>query len=203
MNASTTLQAGVSLLEVLVVMVITSLASTIVFQGFSQITIIDRQFSAQNDFMRDQAMTRSWWRSSVESIQPDYIGGNSTFKGSPKELSGLSTSALGPLYGTPQPIRWTLEFLPQRGTVNLISHTGKTASIVHSWPGNAGEFFYYDNDSQRHTNWPPGSGTPPQIPSMIELRITHHDGQREMLFATPMGPKYSPQIFQNVLPGAS
>lgn len=201
MNASTVSQAGISLLEVLVVMVIASLASTIVFQGFSQITIIDRQFSAQNDFMRDQAMTRSWWRSSIESIQPDRIDGNSKFKGTPKKLSALSTSALGNLYGTPQSIHWTLDFFPERGTINLISHIGMTASIVQSWPGNNGEFFYYDYDGQRYTNWPPESGMPPQIPAMVEMRITHGERQ-EILFATPMGPKHPPQIYQNVLPGA-
>lgn len=201
MKASTASQAGVSLLEILVVMAIASLASTIVFQGFSQITIIDRQFSAQNDFMRDQAMTRSWWRSSVESIQPDRIDGNSKFKGDSKKFSGLSTSALGNLYGTPQPIHWALEFFSERGTINLISRIGTTTSIVQSWPGNNGEFFYYDNDGQRYANWPPESGMPPQIPAMIEMRITH-GGRQEVLFATPMGPRHPPQIYQNVLPGA-
>lgn len=200
MKARQISQAGVSLLEVLVVMIVAGLASTIVFQGFSQINIIDRQFRYQNDFMRDQAMTRSWWRSSIEGIQPDYPDGRSKFKGTAKELSGLSTSSLGNIHGAAQPIRWTLEFIPERGTINLVSHREKISSVVQSWSGSAGEFHYYGTDGKHHTTWPPETGIAPQIPSMIEMRITHN-GEHQMLFATPMGPKYPPQIFQNVMPG--
>lgn len=196
------LQTGVTLLEVLVVLAIASLASAIVFQGFSQITIIDRQFGAQNDFMRDQAMTRSWWRTSIESLQPDAIDGNSKFKGTSKEFLGLSTSTLGNRYGSTQPIHWTLEFSPQSGTVNLISHSNKRAETIQSWQGSSGDFFYHDADGKRHTTWPPETGTAPQIPALIEMRITS-DGRHDTLVATPMGPKYPPLKIQNTLPGVS
>lgn len=193
-------QSGVTLLEVLVVMIIAGMASAIVFQGFGQILKIDRFFQAESDFMRDQAMYRSWWRSSVESLQPDYADGPNRFKGGERQFRGLSTSSLGQFYGAVQPVEWALDFDAQEGEIRLVYRDSKESHAIHAWRGSVGRFVYYGIDGQRYSSWPPEMGLHPQVPAAIAIQAGF-EGNLEFWMATPFGPLFPPVRIQDVLPG--
>jgi len=170
--------AGFTLLEMLVVMVIMALISTLLMQGLSYILQVRVRFNQhQLDRYRFDIQSH-WFRSSTQALLADYkdIDNNHLFAGKKRLFSGLSTAALDAEMGVPIEFSWRLH--PQAGQMQLqYQQQQQKFWTVMQWQGGdqaQGEFRYQDNKGNWHSQWPPALGLKtPQLPVLVSLAGQH------------------------------
>ena len=181
------LSNGFTLLEILVVLVLTSLITGILLQGLQQVYRLQTHFGTELFASQQGAMRIDWFRSSINGIIPDAPDGKNKFKGEARRISGQTTAPLDAPDGTLAPFIWHMDFDPKTGEMALYSGEGSDAPLVLTWPGNEGRFLYLDEEGRNHEFWPPLSGKPSQVPLMVLLEMGPL-GQGRKIVATPRGP---------------
>ncbi|MEI8353591.1 MAG: type II secretion system protein [Lentisphaerota bacterium] len=179
--------SGFTLLEILVVMVLTSMITAILLQGLQQVYRLQVHFGAEMFASQQGAMRIDWFRSSINGIMPDYVDGKNKFKGEPRRISGQTTAPLNAPDGALAPFQWRIDFDSKTGEMALYSGEGSDAPIVLTWPGSEGRFLYLDEDGHPQEFWPPLLGKPPQVPLMILLEMGA-SGRGRKIVAVPRGP---------------
>ncbi|MEZ5671947.1 MAG: prepilin-type N-terminal cleavage/methylation domain-containing protein [Thiotrichaceae bacterium] len=168
---------GFTLLELLVVLVITTLTTMLLFQGLSFVMQLREQLLNQFDEAHRGQIQEHWFRSSTESLVPAYedIPNAPIFKGEATKFSGLTISALDADHGVPVEFDW--ELTTDNDNVTLVYHDSqKQAWQVLNWQGELGKFSYLANDGQWHDQWPPANFglQPPQLPRAILFMGKRH-----------------------------
>ena len=179
--------SGFTLLEILVVMILTSMITAILLQGLQQVYRLQVHFGAEMFSSQQGAMRIDWFRTSINGIMPDYMDGKNKFKGEPRRISGQTTAPLEAPDGALAPFIWRIDFDPKTGEMALYAGEGSDATIVLTWPGNEGRFLYLDEDGRAQDFWPPLLGKPPQVPLMV-LVETGAAGKARKIIAVPRGP---------------
>ena len=179
---------GFTLLEILVVLVLTSLITGILIQGLQQVYRLQTHFGAEMFNAQQGAMRIDWFRSSVNGIMPDYADGKNIFKGESRRLQGQTTAPLNGPDGALVPFLWRIDFDAKTGAMALYSAEDRDASAILSWSGSEGRFLYVDAIGQNHELWPPFTGTWPQVPQMIVLEMGT-SGPSPLIVAVPKGPE--------------
>ena len=100
---------GFTLMEMLVVLVITSLAAGLLMQASTQVLGLQARLNAQLDGLRGPALGADWLRQVVQGLQPDYDDGANRFRGSARGFAGLTTNALSGSYGGLEPFAVVLD----------------------------------------------------------------------------------------------
>ena len=88
------IERGFTLVEVLVVLVITALIASLLLQALSQVYRLQARFGAQIDQSRGGEMRADWFRQLLQGLQPDYADGRGRFSGVSNRVEGLSATAL-------------------------------------------------------------------------------------------------------------
>lgn len=190
---------GFTLLEMLVVLIIVSMISGILFEALGQIYKLQSRFGVHLAETQQGAMYNDWYRQIVQGIQNDYNLGKDTFKGSSNSFTGVTTSPLSLDYGTPTGITLSLEYNSQNETTDLLYLASDHKTRLSSWPGqHSTKFIYVDDKGERHDVWPPEFGLWPQLPDMIMLQY-QKDGEQQFLVAAPRGPKEAKPPIQQFL----
>lgn len=169
---------GFTLVEVLVVLVLSSVIATLLIQGMSFLWGIQSRY---DDLLGDQAiedMRANWWRQSIRGLITDKPNGEMRFKGSGRELVGWSLLGLDAEQGAPVEIRWVLE--KQGGESRLFYKD----QFVLKWPNDVA-FAYFDNRGVAYENWPPEFESLPQLPAVVVMEV---EG-RVLLAASPSQPQ--------------
>lgn len=184
-----TVDRGFTLIEVLVVLVITALVSTLLFQALAQVYRLHERFGEQLAQSRAGAMRVDWYRQVLQGLQTDYADGKQRFVGDARHLAGLSATPLTESGGAPQ---WlTLEVAADTsvgGELRYSYGSRSTALLQWSSPGRA-EFAYLDDAGAEHAVWPPqASGVWPQLPAAVLFRWPKREGA-DVLVATPAGSR--------------
>ncbi len=180
-------QAGFTLIEVLVVLIIVAMVSGILFQALERAYRLQERFGTELFSVQQRQMATDWYRQTVQGLHPDYPDGRSLFQGNEREFSGLSSNALGHDYGAPTPITWKIRNHRQSGTSELVYLEEKQETLILTWHGNAAHFIYLDEKQVTHESWPPPLGLWPQLPKQIQL-VTQDGGDPVNITATIMGP---------------
>lgn len=157
---------GFTLLEMLVVLVLVSVTSTLIFQGFSYVLHLRTHFLTALDDFQGGMLQAHWFHSSTAGLVTDYREGEHIFKGDAQSFSGLTLSALDNIPGVPTPFGWQIE---QIGEISLLRYDNGQGEYweIHRWLGE-GYFRYVDNEGESHPQWPPSFGLePPQLPAII------------------------------------
>lgn len=168
-NAARPPARGFTLLEMLVVLVLTGMISSILMQGLSQVFRLQTHFGKELFNTQQGEMYTDWFRQSINSVMPDYVDGKNRFKGEARELSGLTLAPLDGATDALTPFAWHLKFTPEAGQTQLLYGEGDADAEVLAWPGNSGRFIYYDAAGEAHDTWPPPFGKWPQLPRTIYL----------------------------------
>jgi general secretion pathway protein J len=178
-------QNGLTLLEVLVVITLISMISTVLFQGYAYMMgnyqrLRDRQ---QDEF--HAALISGWWRSSLESLVP-YHEHELRFGGTATLMHGASFSPLWGVPGVPGEISWRLD--SKDDTLQLLYEEPPQASvIVEEWAlGAAGRFEYLSESGVWLSDWE--TGVERQIPEAIRLVVTKPDLPAEAQVVTAVIP---------------
>ena len=182
--------SGFTLVEILVVLIIVGMVSSILLQALSQIYRLQGRFGQQLAQSQEGAMYADWFRQVIQGLQTDYPLGKDIFTGTETSLQGLSISPLSS-DGAAGPTNITLKLVDDgNGAVTHLQYESagqKTPLFV--WPGKAvGKFIYVDAEGERHAQWPPALGEWPELPTVILLQ-TLQGGDQRLLAAVPRGSK--------------
>ena len=181
-------EKGFTLLEVIVVLMISSLIATILFQGLS--LVLDTRFRVANALTRIEVtgLQSSIITSPLRGMVPDHSNEPGVFAGDGRSLKGLT---LNPLYGTNgAPTAFAME-LGYDLTDNLTALTyyelGYDAVVLARWLGNTGGFSYRGRTGDWNRTWPPtGVDRPVQVPRTV--RIDTGIEQQPVHIVRVMGP---------------
>jgi len=196
-------ERGFTLVEVLVVLVITALLSTLLLQVLSQVSRLQARFGSQIEQSRGGAMRADWFRQLLQGLKPDYADGQQRFVGASSRIEGLSSSGLSATGGAPLP--FTLEIMPSTaGGGQLRYRSGAAQLDLIRWrSGGRAEFAYLDAAGTEHAQWPPlgfapmasivptasrlSAPSPPQLPAAVLLKWPNDAGGRALLVAVVRG----------------
>ncbi len=181
-------QHGFTLVEMLVVLILTGLISGILFQALHQALRLQSHVGTEMDNMRQSAMLSDWFRQVIEGTQPDYADGKHKFKATARRIQALTTNPLTADQGALAPFTLELQFDNRRGETLLRYGEGAGAQVLLSWPGDYGQFVFLDTDNAEHDSWPPPMPKKPaQLPAAIRLE-GQRDSQPWILLAALVGP---------------
>lgn len=180
-------QAGFTLIEMLVVLIIVAMISGILFQALERAYRLQERFGAELFNIQHGQMAADWYRQSVQGLFPDYPDGRNIFQGKDREFSGLSSNPLSDEYGMPTPITWEMRSNQQNGTTELVYIEEKRETSVLTWRGNQARFIYLDEQQTPYDSWPPPLGLSTQLPKQIQL-VAKDAGETVSIVAATMGP---------------
>ena len=168
--------AGLSLLEMLVVLVLASLLATLLVQGLGF-------FLSSSDTARRHAsraaeahQQQHWFASSVRSMVP-YLDPQRAFAGDAASFAGITLEPLSSEAGLPREVRWSIE--PDGDSLSYAesgnSESGPVAWTVLRAPGEVLRFEYADRAGGWHPRWPEASAAREWIPGQV--RLVGEDGR--------------------------
>ena len=185
---------GLTLIEMLVVLVLVSLLGTLLIQGtgfflgrYATVTRIHREAS-------HAALGQHWFISSVQAMVPSRLEAR-RFAGDASSFEGITLQALAAESGLPIRARWSIAVDGTSEIVIYAQEGGEPWTVLVSNDGGLA-FQYADSTGHWHDRWPTASNARSphreHIPRMIRLR-SHGGGAlwlaRLDLFPEPV-PNY-------------
>lgn len=176
-----TREGGFTLIEMLVVLVLTGLVVGVVFEGLSRVADLRIRLVRHLDGALDDSIVGSWFRGSVAALAPDLDKAPDAFRGSATEMSGLTLKPIDLAPGAATPFAWRLA--PEASGITRLSYRGGDGAWreIAAWTGAGARFLYAGPDGEWRSEWPPplsGSSVPlgqvvmrerPQLPRFIRL----------------------------------
>lgn len=161
--------SGFTLIEVLVVLIIVAMVSSVLFEALERAYRLEDRFGTELFKVQQGQMAVDWYRQSVQGLYPDYSNGQNIFQGKESEFSGLSGNPLGENYGAPTPITWKIRNNRHNGTAELVYIEEKREAVLLAWHGSQAKFVYFDAHHNPNDSWPPPLGLSTQLPGQIQL----------------------------------
>jgi prepilin-type N-terminal cleavage/methylation domain-containing protein len=180
--------AGFTLVEMLVVLVIIGLISTVLLGGFERVLDIRLRLVDFLDGVEAPELVSDWFRGTVGGIVADAPTGADRFTGTATRLTGLSLAALNGTAGVPTPITWEVAFNEETGRTQLRYRNGADPwMVIASWPGDSGGLAYCGADRMCHDAWPPDKDAA-QLPQLVRLDAVKGD-RRWAILAAPQSDR--------------
>lgn len=174
--------AGLTLLEMLVVLMIAGMALAIGFQSLGQWRRADAAINGLNAQTRQASLARGWLESSVRSLVPIE---EEAFAGDAEGFSGVTLQPLLGSQGGATTVAWRA--VPSGGVVRLeLDEAGRPLVLPLERVAHA-EFAYLDKDGSFHPQWPPALGLHDHLPSAVVLRMTGEAGEQRLWSASIVG----------------
>jgi prepilin-type N-terminal cleavage/methylation domain-containing protein len=193
---------GFTLLEALVVLVITSLVSVVLVQGFG--LLLSARTSVQDKLVEvDEAVIeQSLFLEPLRGVVPDYPDRPHIFAGEAKRLHGMTTRPLQGRTGTPVPFTLTISYDSPSNLSTLTYQEDNTPPLpLGSWQGETGAFAYRDIQGAWRETWPPENDPrAPQTPWLI--RLERGTGFPKNMIASVNGTHRRPLRFRDTPFGA-
>jgi len=160
-------QQGISLLEVLVVIVLTGLISTMLLQGITfSLAAFEKNRNFQRAYQKD-ILAHRWLRDSVENMMASH---DSEFSlvGTNKMLKGYSLAPIFREAGELVKAKW---FLDENGGAQELWYEegNRNAMLIATWQAESARFSYGDFSGNEHDGWPAIKDEQGQIPVRIKL----------------------------------
>lgn len=188
---------GFTLLEALVVLVITGLISVVLVQGFG--LLLSARTSVQDKIVAvDEALVeQNLFLEPLRGVVPDYPDRPHMFIGEPQRLHGLTARPLQARAGSPVPFTLTITYERQTNRTSLTYQEDNTEPmIIGSWEGEKGAFAYRDIAGAWRDTWPvQDDQKAPQTPWLI--RISKGTGFPANLVASVGGTHRRPLRFRD------
>lgn len=182
------LQSGLTLLEMMVVLLIAGMAMALGFQSLNQWRRADAAISNIQGATQQGTLTEAWLRSSLRSLIPIE---ERPFTGTNDKLEGVSAAAVLSHQGGASDVEWKIETGP--GGVVLALTEGSSKLDLPLPDTVSASFGYLDPDGKIHAQWPPKLGMPDHLPAAIVLQQLSVSG-REQVWATPVAGTLNPLL---------
>jgi prepilin-type N-terminal cleavage/methylation domain-containing protein len=162
-------QAGFTILELLVVLVLIGLVSFVLLAGFDRVLDIRLRLASFLDGVEAPMLVADWFRATIGGLVADAPNGPDRFVGQSRRLTGLSLAPLSGTAGVPTRITWEVNFDELTGRSALsYSNAGDQPMVIASWPGDSGSLSYCGPDLVCHDAWPPDRRAS-QLPMLVRL----------------------------------
>ena len=157
---------GFTLMEVLVTLVLVSLATMLMFQMLGSYRVARERVQAQSGGIDRQALFSGWFRASVQGL---FIDHGLTFEGGEEHFEGTSLNALYAGAAMPTKVRWELQ--QEGGEIRIAYVEDGAERWRHPLAGKgSARFAYLDEAGRRHDTWPPRLGAQDALlPSTVLL----------------------------------
>ncbi|WP_164084631.1 PulJ/GspJ family protein [Alteromonas flava] len=153
---------GFTLLEMMVVLVLVSLITVLMMQGFSFVTGLQERIRKQLVQVQDVELREQWFRVTVRSMHRGRKSDDAQFTGDRNEFSGLTLQPLIQHLGLPTKVTWYLE--PQQDKTTLFySEVDHEPIPIMTWQNARPEFRFLDAQGELQSSWPDdnrGTGLP-------------------------------------------
>lgn len=184
-------QAGTTLMETLVTLVIVSMVAGLVAEGLFQIARAERSLSAGQMESRLEALHAIWVRDALEGLLVSSAEPADQLVADASTLRGVTTlSPLSDLNG-PHPLRLKLLSVEGQALSRLVmqggaGRTGAATSelVLLEWPTEGAHWQYLDDQGQVSREWP-AEGRPQRQALPRSIQIVSGDGKAVLLMATP------------------
>jgi general secretion pathway protein J len=159
--------AGFTLVELLVVLVLLGLISSLLMQGFTYVLQLRLRFAAHLQQQQVGRLQEHWFRTLVAGITPDREDGQHIFQGQSTTMRGLTLGSLT-VPGTPTPFTLDLPTLDRQMELHY-QLTPQDHWVLVRESGAAAEFSYRDRQGVWHESWPPEEEAAEQLPVAVQL----------------------------------
>lgn len=190
-------QRGLTLIEMLVVLMIAGMALALGYQSLSQWRIAETSLSGVSDDIRRQRLGQAWFEASIRALVPI---AEEPFAGDARSMTGYSLSpVMAPPGGTTR-IRWSVEE-DDTGASLVLEEDGAERLRLPLGDARDVRFQYLDPDGEPHLQWPPALGMPQHLPAGIAL-VREGDGPTGIWSASVSGNPDPPLIPPRYEPGS-
>ncbi|TWI14274.1 general secretion pathway protein J [Lysobacter ruishenii] len=178
--------SGLTLLEMMVVLMIASMALALGFQSLSQWQRANAAIATLGSDARHSALTESWLRASLHGLVATVPV---SFSGDATQLHGVTLAPVLASQGGATAVRWKLDTSPRAGPALVLEEDGTTMRLPLS-DTRAAHFTYLDKDGRDHREWPPALGVGDQLPAAVALVRVGAEGAASRIWVTEIfGPR--------------
>ena len=180
-------QHGLTLLEMMVVLLIASMAVTLAFQSLGQWQRVRAAISAITGTNQQALLTEQWFETSLRGL---LATDEQPFKGEKNQITGISMQPVQLHQGGSIGIEWSLENRRQGWFLQLKEQSQSPLQLP--LPDVKEAFFLFlDKEGKPHEEWPPRLGLHNPLPEAIALKQIQEDGQ-ERIWATAIAGARKP-----------
>jgi len=183
-------ERGLTMLEMIVVLLIASLAITLAFQSLGQWQRARAAISNISGAIQEEFLTERWLESSLRSL---IALQDRVFAGTATRLNGVAIQPVLAHQGGDAVVEWSLLDGGEHIVLHLIEN-GQSLSLP--LPGVvAARFRYQDKDGGFHSQWPPALGLHDPLPELIALEQELDNGHQRVWASSISGahkPYYNP-----------
>jgi general secretion pathway protein J len=176
--------AGFTLMETLVMLLLVSLATAMMFQMLGSYRVARERFLIQGEQIDTRELSESWFADSVRGLHPV---GSQPLSGT---VGGFESVTINPLFGprgTAAEIGWLLE-QDTAGTWVLAYSQGGSERFAVALPEvERARFVFIDSEGAVHDGWPPALGEQSGLPGAVAIERTDYDGRRSVRVASVLG----------------
>lgn len=177
---------GLTLLELLVVMVLASLLGTLVIQGMG---FFLGRYAAAARSLRPSSLAllqHHWFVSTVRGMVPSFRDGR-RFRGEDTSFEGVTLRPLARQSGRPVPVQWVIGRSDDgSSTVTYVEQGGLEWTVLTSTESGL-SFQYADSTGRWHDRWPLNERLERGIPGMV--RLVSETGRTLWLARTDLFPQ--------------
>lgn len=189
------MQRGFTLIEMIVVLVIASLALMLGFQSLSQWQRAQEALTRITASTRSTGLVEAWWR---ESVTGSTAVLDSPFKGTPDGFEGYTLTPVFGTQGSTTTVAWKV--LGGQGESLKLQLTEDENTRQFELPDmHAARFSYVSRDGKVSDRWPMTLGKPEEdtnLPSLIRLTFEDAEGEESAIWVAavtgPLDPVYKP-----------
>lgn len=175
--------AGFTLMETLVMLMLVSMATTLMFQMLDSYRIAQQRIAVQAGNQDRSSLFESWFIDEVHGLSA--IPGQ-PFKGSRGEFEGVTLNPLFGSPGAPSSIRWRLSSSADGGVIEYWEDGQERWTLpLRDFAG--ARFVFFAKDGTQHDQWPPAKGLQEGLPAAIAFVRGGPQAER-MRLAAVRGP---------------
>lgn len=176
--------SGFTLLEILVVLALVSLISTLLMGALYQIYQLQLRLEDRSNTEERTELGVRWFQSVVNGLQTDRNGQPNSFRGNSNRISGLTSADLS-VDGFGMILPFQLEVTEDSEIdgmrLEYVRNDKRTPLLVVA--SGRIRIDYLDENGSLQPEWPP-SAAAPQLPALVQLRIDDTRGT-QIFYAHP------------------
>lgn len=157
--------AGLSLLEMLVVLVIAGMALLLTTQAIGQYQRAQASVLYSERAGREYRLSETWWRQSVRELMAPEEG---SLEGDADAFLGTTLAPVAAPRGIPVVQQWQVAFAEDGGWALAVTEAGTEHVLVFRQAGRP-RFRYLDAEGEFHDRWPPAAGEHAALPEAIAI----------------------------------
>jgi len=162
---------GFTLMEILVVLVMVSLISALLMDGFGYVLRLRGNVTQEIKKLQLQQLQEHWYRNLVAGLLTNPIEEPAVFNGNASQFEGQSINTLDAPLGVPNIFSLSLV---KEATITQLKYRDHQNNdwTLGEWEAQTAYFSYLDDQGNWISDWPPKLGaSPTQLPLAIQLHI--------------------------------